>query len=375
VTDWSTGKDIESLVSEARSLWERARLVTRSASVEIYVKHARRWGLRRGLHEHEVSETGAACRWEVGGGRVAAHVAMSGTDRARLQHDLEGATSAPRGDGRSLAAGTDFPRERIDLETVTAQFEPEALREWMASAASVESFELGMTTEVLVGPSGWLAVRTRARSSALIAPGSQLTARRGFEVADLTESMEESTAGTLGEDLRLAPSAASPLVMTLVQAVHSSPEWIGTETGKGWDVIDDPLAPQGLAGGAFDDAGFPTARRTLAEGGKIMGALDGPGSYWRRSFRDPPRSLPSTIVIGAGSPSTASEHRGGYPRCRVIPLGSNGWILELPGDVNRYARTDPGELLRACNGVYGRPVATPDGPITPGLVFDGIVSR
>jgi hypothetical protein len=364
--------DIESLVIEARSLWERARLVTRAASVEIYVKHARRWGVRRDRHEHEVTEMGAACRWEVGGA-FAAHVAMSGTDRARLQHVLETATAAPRGPADSLATGIDFPAERTDLETSDAGFELEALRDWMAGAASVDSLELGMTTEVLVGPSGWLAVRTRARSSAVIGPDSQLTARRGFQVAELSEPMEKPETKS-GEGLRLAPPAAAPLVMTLVQVVHSNPEWIGSETGRGWDVTDDPLAANGLAGGAFDDAGFPTTRRKLAAGGKVLAVLEGPGTYWRRSFRDPPRSLPSTIVVGA-APNEAPGSPSGFHRCRVLPLGSNGWVLELPGDVNRYVRTDPAELLRACSGVYGRPTPTPDGAISPGVLFEGIVCR
>ncbi|HJQ98309.1 MAG TPA: hypothetical protein VJ826_08330, partial [Candidatus Polarisedimenticolaceae bacterium] len=61
--------------------------------------------------------------------------------------------------------------------------------------------------------------------------------------------------------------------------------------------------------------------------------------------------------------------------CRVLPLDRENWVLELPGERNRYVRTGPAELVRSVEGVFGLPVATADGVITPGLVLEGIVPR
>ena len=379
MTDWAASMGEESLLSDARSLWERARLATRGRSVEVYVKHARRWGLRRdpdraSLHEHEVLEVGTACRWTIDGERAVAHVAMVGTDLGRLQHVIESASAVPRTDPASLATEADPPEQREDREPPGARFDPVEVRQWMSEATSISSVELGLTTEILVGPGGWRTLRTRARSSALIGRLPQLVARRGFDVTHLPVAVDER-AELVGSSptLHLAPPAAAPLVMALVHAAHSSRPWVGEETGKGWDVQDQPASPEGLAGGAFDDAGFPTEARALAAGGRVIAGLDGPGTYWRRSYRDAPLPLPSTIVVGAADIRPAPARV--IHACRVLPLDRENWMLELPGEPSRYVRTGPAELLRSVRGVFGSPDPTPDGVVTPGLVLERIVLR
>ena len=379
MTDWAVSMGDESHLNDARSLWERARLATRARSIEVYVKHARRWGLRRvpdgaSLHEHEAVEVGTACRWTIESARAAVHVAMIGTDLGRLQHVIENASAAPRTDTASLAIEADPPEQRTDHEPSDTRFDPDGVRAWMSGAPRVSSVELGLTTEVLVGPGGWRTLRTRARSSALIGSHGQLVAQRGFDVVQLSGEVDESAEfGDPSAPLHLAPLAAAPLVMTLVHAAHSFQPWVGEAAGRGWEIRDDPASTEGLAGGTFDDAGFPTALRTLAAGGRVVAGLDGPGTYWRRSYRDAPVPLPSTIVVGTADAAPARPRV--VNACRVLPLDRENWVLELPGGRSRFVRTGPAELLRSVGGTFGSPVATADGVVTPGLVLEGFFPR
>src|SRR5262245_63345450 len=130
--DWAASKAIEPLVIEARALWERARIVSGAPSVEVYLKRARRWGLRRGssdaMHEYDIFETGTGCRWQQRDRRTVSHVAIVGTDRSSLQSAIERASDAPSSDAGSLARGKDFPAERMDLETAETSAEPDEMR-------------------------------------------------------------------------------------------------------------------------------------------------------------------------------------------------------------------------------------------------------
>jgi hypothetical protein len=370
--DWAASTAVESLVIEARALWERARLVSGAPSVEIYLKQAQRWRLRRGSDPSDALESGTACRWQAGDRRSVSHVAIVGTDRSHLQGVIERAADAPSSDSRSLAVGKDFPAERTDFETHDTILNPGDLREWMARDHSVDSLEVGLTTEILVGAESWVGIRTRARSSALVGRHPRLVARRGLGFAGWPDRFEDTQEnGELEVPLALEPEAAGPVVAALVHAFHLGSVTIGSEVGEGWQVTDDPLAVDGLAGGSFDDAGFPVSRRTLSAGGRILAGIEGPGTYWRRSFRDAPLSLPSTIVVGSERPAPAGATV--VHSCRVIPLGRDRWVLEFPGDPTRFVQTDPGTLVRACRASFGPPAVTADGAVTPGLIFDGIV--
>jgi hypothetical protein len=376
VTDWAARTDIEALVGEARVLWERARSVSESKRVEVYLKRAQRHRIGRdpisgALLRSDAIETGTACRVQSAAGAGLAHVAITGSDGASLSRALLGASPSLAADIRSLAMGGAFPSERIERETHDMDLDEEALRSGLADRPALAWVEAGVTVEVLIGVEAWVAVRTRARSSALAGDRPRLFARRGFGVLDTIPAVDEPPERTAPmETLALEPGAAAPVVASLVQAVHTSEAFIGSPTGPGWSVADDPGCPDGLAGGEFDDAGFPTSRRVLADGRHVSASLDGPGSYWRRSFRDAPRALPSTIVLSGASP-TVREMRG-LTACRLLPLGAEDWVVELPGTRPGYLRTSPARLLQGCRGTFGAAVPTADGVITPGLIFEGI---
>ena len=302
-------------------------------------------------------ETGTALRWVSDGARGLMHVAIVGTSEAELARAVAAASVAVNADMGMLAE--EVPSERLDLEL------PVRAPDEVEIPEGVVRLELGWTTEVLVGSAGWNAVRTRARSSALLSGGSRLVARRGFgAVSAAVEPARE----VRGESLLLAPGAAAAVVARLTHIVHGPAPELGREVGRGWVVDDEPQDARGLAGGVFDDAGFPTRRRALATDGRLVGGIDGAGCYWRRSFRDPPSSLPSNLVI-AGAIAESASPIDRIEECRVLPLGRREWVLEIPGRRPSHVRVDPMTLLERCVGTVGEPETTAEGVITPALLF------
>jgi hypothetical protein len=79
--------------------------------------------------------------------------------------------------------------------------------------------------------------------------------------------------------LVLNPDAAASVVAALVAAFHGNAGPPVDAPGRGWDVADEPTRHDGLAGGSFDDAGFPAASRALASDGVWVGRLAGPGTF------------------------------------------------------------------------------------------------
>ena len=308
-------------------------------------------------------ETGAALRWvsQDAGGPM--HVAIVGTSEAELARAAACAGVLRNADIGTLADDRlEVPAERLDLES------PVRAPDELAIPAGFVRVELGWTTEVLVGPAGWIAVRTRARSSAVLSGGSRLVARRGFGALSTAVEPSREARESRGDSVLLAPGAAAAVGARLAHIVHGPAPELGREVGRGWIVDDEPQDARGLAGGVFDDAGFPTRRRALAIDGKIVGGIDGPGSYWRRSFRDPPLSLPSNLVIGGAIAEDASDIER-VEECRVLPLGRREWVLEIPGRRPSHLRVDPMTLLARCAGTMGDAETTAEGVITPALLF------
>ena len=374
MTGWAATKDTNALVLEARKLWERGRRESGSRRVEIYVKRATRRRMSRERDRSTVSdsiETGCAMRWVDRGASGPLHAAIVGTSEAELGRAVRGATVDRHADARTLAdERLEVPGERFDLDPMSEEPDVARLSEATRGAPWVDWVELGVTVEVLVGSEAWIAVRTRARSSALVSAGSRLLACRGLDIlSHLAEPqvVEEPS----GRSLVLAPSAAAAVVARLVPFVHGPAPVLGRAVGTAWKVSDEPRDGRGLAGGEFDDVGFPTQSRALAQDGRIVAGIDGPGCYWRRSFRDPPRPLPSTLVVGGADPSRTTPD-GMIRDCRVLPLGWRTWVLELPGTRLRHVRTDPESLLRGCTGAVGVAEMTAEGVMTPGLIFEDV---
>jgi hypothetical protein len=150
-------------------------------------------------------------------------------------------------------------------------------------------------------------------------------------------------------------------------------------------VADEPLAPDALFGGSFDDAGFPTRRRVLADGARGIGTVDGPGCLRRPSYRDPPRAQPFHPVLEDGP-----EDPGGdgllVSELAVHPLPDGRWILECDGILRRGAEwgpavrgglisTNPALLARCCVARVGPARSSHRGVRTPALLFEGLQVR
>jgi len=179
------------------------------------------------------------------------------------------------------------------------------------------------------------------------------------------------------------PECAAALVLAAVRARRPATdgERDGAAVGPGWHVVDDPPAPGALFGGEFDDVGFRTRRRVLADGRLWTGAAESKGHYRRTSFRDPPAPLPSSLVVLA--PAQAPP-----PSCLLVTgltihaIGP-GWVLEVdsaeltgghPGAAlpRTMLRTSPQEIAKRCVGSVGPARPSHLGVVAPALLFEGI---
>jgi hypothetical protein len=281
--------------------------------------------------------------------------------------------------------------ERWDLDPAADPPDEADLTAGVLGRASVEWVEAGTTLEVIVGSHGWLAVRRRQRFWAQSAEQPpRLIAQRGFTAWERAlEKLDQedphpagSGAGTgdLGV-LVLTPIAATSVVTALVDEFHGPTSHRAKRMGAGWDLVDDPVRPDGLAGGSFDDAGFPAGSRRLARQGVWLGRLGGPGTLRRASFREPPMESPSNLALppgeDAGIPKLAMVAR----RCRVIKPSVDLWVLEL-GSTDSSSRSglrrtwisvSPTRLLESCSSRLGRSTVTATGPIVPALGFEGLL--
>jgi hypothetical protein len=183
-------------------------------------------------------------------------------------------------------------------------------------------------------------------------------------------------------DVTFTAETSSVLVAALVRALHTGSPAPDIPVGPGWQVTDDPLAPDGLFGCSFDDAGFPTGRRVLADGEHGIGAVAGPGSLRRPSFRDPPCARPFHVVLEAGREKAGRDGLH-VTELAIHPLPDGGWTLECDGILRRGAEwgplvrqglisTAPAALVRRCIGREGPARDSHRGIRTPSLVFEGL---
>ena len=357
--------ELDRLLDDARALWRHASSSVGSQQLELFAKRSARRKATRGASGaatsiHDVLESGLACRCFEPRCETAGFAAAGGLSKetalwiAGRARSFESTTTAARPDPSA------FEPERADLdaedETPTADW----LASLMGGEPSIEWIEIGTTVEVLVGVEGWVACRRRNRN--WLESHGQLWANRGFDARgrSITEHPQATKEGA--PDLLIEPSAAGALVEALARALGST----GQPCSDALVVDDVPDHALGLAGGSFDDAGFPTSRQKVAANGNWVSRPLGPGNLWRRSFREPPTASTANLVLSTRERAAAPV--GAVVRTlNVIPLEANVWVLDLGSAATRI---DPGDVARSIVGTRGTPTATAAGPIVPGLVLD-----
>jgi len=277
--------------------------------------------------------------------------------------------------------------ERWDLDAPSPLPSEEALTSGLLARPRVEWIEAGTTVEVLIGAEGWLAVRARHRLWAHDeGVGGRLVAQRGIAGWELLldgavdDSSERRRASTDMQVLVLTPDAAASVVSALVDAFHGTGSAPWRQSGRGWEVLDAPTWPEALAGGSFDDAGFPAASRALATDGVWVGNLEGPGTFRRVSFREPPTESATNLVMPSGMDELFPDRASVVIRCRVLKPSAELWVMEIDlvdpgkgdGIQRRWIRVRPHSLLAACAARLGRSRVTSSGPIVPALRLEGL---
>jgi hypothetical protein len=385
--------DVDAIADRARSLWREARDHATTARVELFAKVAVRSRVTRDLNRvntrfDRVLESGLAVRTFERRDRAGfAAAAGLSADAVRWAVDTARAFRA-QAPASSPCAADGVAAERWDIDAAVTLPTEESLTDGLLMRPRLEWIEAGTTVEVLIGNEGWLAVRRRHRLWALArGPGSRLVAQRGIDGWERlldgsnNDSVRSPGTSTNLEILILTPDAAAPVVAALVAAFHGSGASPVGALGRGWDIADEPVRNDGLAGGSFDDAGFATSHCPLAKDGVWVGRLEGPGTFRRASFREPPTEAPTNLCMPSGPIKTAQKDAAIVERCLVLRSSAELWVIEIdlpdPGKAGgmerRWIRVQPKSLLASCAARFGRPMVTSLGPIVPALRFEGLL--
>ncbi len=335
-------------------------------------------------------EEGVAVRLQIRGAGGAAFAAASGGGLASLRWAIDRAMEhggGPRANAEEWRQGAgllldhdsdgELPRED-DLISWLSEAS-EGLEEWTSGWV-----EAVTTVESWVADGGAFGSRCRTRGWAVARGRSRplVTASRRWEElrrsawADLAAERERSSSTVGGQQpVLFTAEAAAELVSAVVRGCLITNEIFDAVVGSGWVVADDPASPQALFGGSFDDATFPTERRVLADGRKVVACIGGPGCLSRPSFRDPPQPMPSHLVVEG--PAQASFDGGLIVTGLTIhPLAAGEWVIELDGSsggsVEGFIRTNPLELMKCCTGAVGSSKLSHRGVVTPALLFEGL---
>jgi len=389
--------NIEAVVDCVRLRWREARDRAKSARIELFAKTSIRSRATRdvdgsGVTFDHARESGIAVRVSRAGHDHSGFAAASGLSSDSVRWAVDTAfTLCAQATSSAPDPSDSIEPERWDLDPSVAVPDELTLTGGLTSRPNLQWVEAGTTTEVLIGAEGWLAARRRHRVWALGGGGSpKLVAQRGFagweELVDASDRAEFAPSPSDSIDLGLVAltrDAASSVVAALVDAFHGPASVPSGECGHGWEVSDEPVRPDGLVGGSFDDAGFPSLSRALAGEGLWQGKLGGPGTLRRNSFRDPPSEAPSNLFIPSGKAESVPAHVAVARRCRVLQLSHELWVLELDFDnfsnrrdwERRWVRVRPRALVAACASRLGHTKATANGPIVPGLLFEGLVTE
>jgi len=384
--------DVERIASHTRALWSDAAARVNTARIELFAKTSHRVRLTRELGETGVLfdrsiESGLAVRAIRVGHDQAGFAATSGLDADAIRWAVDTACTYRAQAPAAVPSLSEIAAERSDLDAPTPLPAEEALTQALLKRPNLEWLEAGTTIEILIGVDGWLAARRRHRFWALDGADARLIAQRGLDGWEERLDVEgesgadASPRGSRGSDeLILTPRAAAPVVAALVARFHGSRAVPRGPAGTGWTVADDPAIAGALAGGSFDDAGFPSTRRELAAGGLWVGRLSGPGTFRRASFRDIPAEAATNVVMVGGAGYSLPAGGTIVRRARVIQSSGDVWVLELTldGDSSggvdrrRWLRIDPATLLDRCVAGLGEQRVTADGSVVPSLVFRGL---
>jgi predicted Zn-dependent protease len=361
------------------------------------------------------SEEGVAARLDRGNKVGVAFGAASGGDLRSLRWAIARAEAAAPG------GGAEWPDDRevqVDRDEAGRFPSPRELESWLGRArarlaalpALARAFtpariwvEVAATTENLVADEGLTASRTRLRAWAMAqlrpddatakSPRPLFVASRSWSElpergwAGLAEERSLGQGALTGGDHGKLPvlfsaEAAAILVAAVARTLHGREESVGAAVGPAWEIADDPGAADALFGGRFDDVGFATQRRVLADGVRAVQPLNGRGCFRRPSFRDPPSPLHSHLVIEAGDDSTPPALLY-VTEAALHPLAGERWILECDGTLRRGAEsgplvrgglidTSPARLVERCVARVGPSVQSHRGATTPALLFDGL---
>ena len=391
--------DIEEIVERSLTLWHRVSGDAPGEHVELYVKASARRRFEAGdlesrMRSQEILETGHAVRVIARGGGLAGFAAASGLADDLVRDSVRAALDGDhRVQGQTLSRTSSTASRREDLDPDRPLPEREQLEAMLRELPWVRWMECGTTLEVLVGPGGWTTVRRRNRTWGQRGGiGGRLLAQRGFPTQDgySPEWVDDRPrldrgAGTKRGALVLTPHAAAPIVEALAAKYLVEPTEDAPSGGAGWTVDDVPSDPRGLAGGSFDDAGFPTTQTTLGKEGAAIGFLSGRGTLWRASFRRPPISAYSNLLLASSERElTANSSEVFVDHAAVVRLAEDDWVLDLRqealgGDAagNRQAlriRTTPSKIVRSIEMGIGPPDVTAGGTILPSVVLAGLLA-
>jgi hypothetical protein len=380
--------DVEAIADRARALWRDACDRATTAHVELFAKVAVRTRVMRdssrvSARMDRAVESGLALRAFSPRYDHAGFAAASGFSAQIIRWVVDTACAFRAQASVSAPNATDsVADERWDLDASVALPGEAALTNGLLTRPHFEWIEAGTTVEVLIGSEGWLAVRRRHRVWALNAdPEASLVAQRGFEgweslLDGSTGGSSQSQGSSNDPDvLVFTPDAAAPVVAALVTMFHGPDAVPMHAAGIGWRVSDEPNRRDGLAGGSFDDAGFPTTARALAADGVWVGRLDGPGTFRRTSFREPPTESATNLCVPSG-PVEFISNGIAVQRCRIFRPSADLWVIEidLPDSSRRWIRVKPESLLAACAARLGRSTVTSSGPIVPALRLEGLAA-
>ena len=378
---------IAAALDRTESLWRRLQRRVREPA-ELYRREAERLRVERrdgAIHVTRGADQGVAVR--LAGRDGVRFGSASGGDAAAVSWAAEAARRLP-----ATTVG-DLPWEAMQVGSLVD--EDDGLRvpgvdELLHVIAPLQGgdavIESAVVVETIAAEGGLRTLRSRLR---WWASEDAATSRRSWAGRRLTaiapgppDPAPRDTSGgpplPLRQPIEVPAHAAGPLVAALVRAVHGAAT-APFPVGSGWCVRDDPHDRDAPSGGRFDDAGFRTRARILADGvcGNPLGG--GPGSLWRGSFREPPAPGPVSLVL---------DPAGDRPRRRIVAvrvrldaLAPRDWVLRAHGCPHDgddpcgppgawIARLAPAALVEGCVAAAGGRHRGPDGVACPSVVFE-----
>jgi hypothetical protein len=410
--------DPDGLLDQLSGLHQSAAGYRLTGAVELYqrvsiIVRVTRHANAQQLDVQVGRDEGLAVRLLSGTSSGAGLAAVTGKSDRDLRWALEhAAASQGEGGGASPAWASPGEGPLIDRDPDLRVPAPAEAAGWMErlweklapaggqSAQPMKSWvEIAATIESWAADGGLHASRTRNRAWAVLQPlgtaGDRpvMIASRHWSdlkesglqnlLADRTWPRERASSAVSGRHaVMFSPECSASLVLALVKALHNNPNKVGYSVGSAWKVADEPAQPGALFGSAFDDAGFPTQRRVLADGLKIRDVIAGEGAYRRPSFRDRPQPLPFNLVVATGGKKVP---RNGLlvSSVTIHPCAAGDWIIEFSGGrledgvpgppiTSGFIRIAPGELVRRCVASFGEARQSYLGVQTPALLFDGL---